>query len=163
MTGASERHTDNIVIGSGALYIDVLDADGETTGERYLGDAVAAALAVAGERVEVFSGSGPVARRIVNRVRSLTRTLSMVLHDISMDNLALFAGVAAANEVPAAKGAVTGEARTVTPGRWYALGDPAADPSGAGAVSGVSVTGPDGDPAYAEGDDYALDAARGRL
>lgn len=42
------------------------------------------------ERTQVYSGDGPVAERLIEIVRSITRSLSMALHDMSAENLALF-------------------------------------------------------------------------
>ena len=155
MSAISDRHSDNILLGSGHLFIDVLGADGARTGERYLGDAVGATLAVESERVQVFSGSGPVARQLVNKVRSLTRRLSATLHDVSMENLALFvgAGDAVGAETDAADRIDDGdaEALTVRKGRWYQLGVSAARPAG---LRAVAV----GTPTWAPGDGTLNDA-----
>lgn len=145
MSAISDRHSDNILLGSGHLFIDVLGADGARTGERYLGDAVGATLAVESERVQVFSGSGPVARQLVNKVRSLTRRLSATLHDVSMENLALFVGagdaVGAETDAAARLAGATAEALTVKRGRWYQLGVSAARPAGLRAVQDATAAG----------------------
>lgn len=145
MSAISDRHSDNILLGSGHLFIDVLGAAGARTGERYLGDAAGATLAVESERVQVFSGSGPVARQLVNKVRSLTRRLSATLHDVSMENLALFvgAGDAVGSETDAAArvGDAAAEALTVRRGRWYQLGVSAARPAGVRAVRDATAAG----------------------
>ncbi len=147
MSAISDRHSDNILLGSGHLFIDVLGAAGARTGERYLGDAAGATLAVESERVQVFSGSGPVARQLVNKVRSLTRRLSATLHDVSMENLALFvgAGDAVGSETDAAArvGDAAAEALTVRRGRWYQLGVSAARPAGVRAVRDATAAGKD--------------------
>ena len=82
-----DKRTDNIVIGAGEVYLD-LDEGGAPTGERYLGDAVGAALEITTEETTVFSGSGPVARELARIARSVTRTVMLTLHDISLENLA---------------------------------------------------------------------------
>ena len=155
MSAICDRHTDNILIGSGHLFIDVLDAAGACTGERHLGDAVGAALAVESERVQVFSGSGPVARQLVNKVRSLTRRLTMTLHDASMENLALFvgAGDAVGREADAAARLTDDAAEPLAArkGRWFQLGVSAARPAGVRAVK-------DGVPAYKSADGAVEDA-----
>ena len=122
MSVTRDKHTDNIVIGSGELYLDLLDDDDAITGERYLGDGVSASLAVTTERTQVFSGSGPVARKLVDKVRSLTRSMSIALHDISPENLALFVGAPEPDDVTDAAGAVTDEVLTVKKRRYYQLG-----------------------------------------
>ena len=188
MTAATDNHEDNILIGSGELFIDVLDSAGERTGERYLGDAVGATLSVASERVQVFSGSGPVARQIVNKVRSLTRTLAMTLHDMSLENMALFVGapdpVAEADKAVRVEGAGA-EKIGARKGRWYQLGVSDARPAGVRAVKdekagGAAATGAHNDGAdavivttaaaapaagntLARAANYAVDKDRGRI
>ena len=114
-----DRRTDNIVIGAGEVYLDLHEA-GAPTGERYLGDAVGAALEITTEETTVFSGSGPVARELARIARSVSRTVTLTLHDISLENLALFT-VGAVKHLAAA-GPVSGEPAVFRPGRWYQLG-----------------------------------------
>ncbi len=120
MTARSiDKRTDNILIGAGEVYLDIHEG-GAATGERYLGDAVGAELEVAAEETTVFSGSGPVARELTRIARSVTRTARLTLHDISLENLALFT-VGDVKRLGAA-GSVSGEAAILRPGRWYQLG-----------------------------------------
>ena len=121
-----DKRTDNIVIGAGEVYLDLHEA-GAPTGERYLGDAVGAALEITTEETTVFSGSGPVARELARIARSVTRTVTLTLHDISMENLALFT-VGAVRHLATAS-PVSGEPAVFRPGRWYQLGG-AARPAG---------------------------------
>ena len=44
MSAATDIHRNNVVIGSGELCLDLLDGDGNATGERYPGDSVGASL-----------------------------------------------------------------------------------------------------------------------
>ncbi|MDE0048215.1 MAG: hypothetical protein OXO52_00395 [Rhodospirillales bacterium] len=120
MTARSiDKRTDNILIGAGEVYLDIHEG-GAATGERYLGDAVGAELEVATEETTVFSGSGPVARELTRIARSVTRTVRLTLHDISLENLALFT-VGEVKRLDAADH-VSGEAAVLRPGRWYQLG-----------------------------------------
>ena len=114
-----DRRTDNILIGAGEVYFD-LHEEGGPTGERYLGDAVGAQLEIATEETTVFSGSGPVAVELARVARSVTRTATLTLHDMSLENLALFT-VGAMRRLDAAA-PVAGEPAIVRPGRWYQLG-----------------------------------------
>ena len=129
-----DRQTDNIVIGAGEVYIDLFDSDGNPTGERYLGDAVGATLSIATEETTVFSGTGPVARELTRVVRSISRTFNLTLHDITLDNLALFT-IAEVAALSAKAAAIMDETALVRPGRWYQLGD-ADRPAG---VSGLAT------------------------
>ena len=121
-----DKRTDNIVIGAGEVYLDLHEV-GAPTGERYLGDAVGAALEITTEETTVFSGSGPVAQELARIARSVTRTVTLTLHDISLENLALFT-VGAVRRLNAAA-AVSSEPTVFRPGRWYQLGG-AARPAG---------------------------------
>ena len=115
-----DKRTDNILIGAGEVYVDLFDAAGTPQGELYLGDAVGAALAITTEETTVFSGTGAVARELARIARSVTRTVNLTLHDINLENLALFT-VGAVERLDAAA-AVADEAAVVRPGRWYQLG-----------------------------------------
>ena len=120
MTARSiDKRTDNIVIGAGEVYLD-LHEGGAATGERYLGDAVGAALEITTEETTVFSGSGPVARELARIARSVTRTATLTLHDISLENLALFT-VGEMKRLNAAA-PVSGEPAVLRAGRWHQLG-----------------------------------------
>lgn len=123
-----DKRTDNILIGAGEVYIDLVGDNGEGTGERYLGDAVSATLEIATEETTVFSGSGPVAVELARIARSVTRTATLTLHDISLENLALFT-VGAVRQLDAAA-AVADERAVLRPGRWYQFSG-AARPAGA--------------------------------
>lgn len=83
---------DNIVIGAGRLYVAELDADENPGPERYLGDSVGASLTGGeGDRIQVFAGDGAdSSRKLVDKLLDVTRSMSLTLHDISLDNLALF-------------------------------------------------------------------------
>ena len=142
MTARSiDKRTDNILIGAGEVYLD-LHEGGVPTGERYLGDAVGAELEVATEETTVFSGSGPVARELARIARSVRRTVTLTLHDISLENLALFT----AGEIERLNAAapVTEEPAIVRPGRWHQLG-------GADRPAGVLRLAPPTDKATAIG------------
>ncbi|MDD9993225.1 MAG: hypothetical protein OXP75_15620 [Rhodospirillales bacterium] len=141
-----DKRTDNIVIGAGEVYLD-LHEGGAPTGERYLGDAVGAALEITTEETTVFSGSGPVARELARVARSVTRSVTLTLHDISLENLALFT-VGKMKRLDAAA-PVSGEPAVFRPGRWNQLGG-TARPAGvlrlatpaskAAAINAVTVT-----------------------
>ena len=169
MTRARDQHTDNILIGAGEVHFDEFDADGNKTGERYLGDAVGATLAITTEETSVFSGTGAVAQQLANIPRTVARVFNLNLHDISLKNLALF--VIGDMEEPAA---VADEVIEVAPGRGYQLGVSEDNPAGYSLVADVAVTGGTvdaqgaftaaaGNNAWASGTDYEVDAAAGRI
>lgn len=172
MTTAAARHTNNTIIGSGEVFLDLIEA-GEYTGERYLGDSIGASLTVATERTQVFTGDGPIAKRIVDQVRQVTHSFALTLQDAAAENLAMFIAGTAASHAQAAV-AVADETHKVNQGRWYQLGATAANPGGAGAVAAAGFAVSVGDtPAAAvaaaaiaaagAADHYVLDAERGRV
>lgn len=167
-SAALARHTNNIIVGSGSLFIDLLDAGGDLTGERYVGDAVAATLNVQSDVTTIYAGDSATAVVLTEFARSINRTLSMTLHDISVDNLALFvAGDVGASPAVAAV-AVVDEKITVLQDRWYQVGQAADKPQGVVAVSDAanSFTVSDasgGGNAHTAGMDYVVDHASGRI
>ncbi len=187
MSVATETYENNIVIGSGEVYLDILDEAGAGTGERYLGDSVGASLSVATERVTVASGDGPAEVDLVDKVRSIERTLTLTLHDISGENLALFVGGAVGSSPEVAATRVTGTAAyevRARRGRWYQIGASPYRPAGVGAVQdqtaedktagafdagskAVIVTTkaatPTSDNTLVRAESYTVDAARGRI
>lgn len=167
MTRASANYTDNIVIGAGEVFVDLLDSDGDTTGERYVGDSVGMTLTSTEERAQVFSGDGPTARKLVDAVTQRDFAGTLALHDQSMENLALMLqGENPADEADAAT-AVTDEEITVKKGRWYQLGVSDTKRMGYLAVDATAaktvVTNADASTTYDATDDYVLDAGRARL
>lgn len=169
MATAQSLHRDNVLIGSGRVFLDVRDADDNLTGERYLGDAVGATLNVESERATVFSGSGPAARQLVDKLRRQTRSMQATLHDMSMENLALFLAAGDPKAAADVKAAVNDEVLgPVTPGRWYQLGVSDAKPSGVLALDAApgAVTKGDKDAqatATVKGTDYEIDRDHARL
>lgn len=138
MATARETHTENIVLGAGEIFIDRYDDDGNPTGgETYLGDSIGMTLSVTTERTTIQSGDGAVARDLVDQVRSVTRTLGFTLHDSSPENWALFligeedSQTVAAAKVSAGAGA---QIAGMEVGKWYQLGQTAANPSGPGKI-----------------------------
>ncbi len=89
------NHRDNIIVGAGDLYFAPLEPGGALGAERHLGHVSQATLAIQEERVTVQSSSGPP-RTLVDAVRSVTRTITMTLNDMSLANLAAFLGSDAA-------------------------------------------------------------------
>lgn len=83
---------DNIIIGAGRLYVATLDAEDEPGPERFLGDSIGASLAGGeGDRIQIFAGDGAdSSRKLVDKLLDVTRSMSLTLHDISLENLRLF-------------------------------------------------------------------------
>ena len=136
MTRTATRHTNNVIIGAGELYLDLFNAAGAKTGERYLGDAGGARLAITTEETTVFSGTGAVAQELARVIRQITREFGLTLRDMSMENMALFV----IGDLAAGKD-VADEVIAVEAGKSYQLGVSAGNPAGYSRVSGVIVTG----------------------
>ena len=83
---------ENTVIGAGRLYVATLDADDSPGPERYLGDSTGASLTGGeGERLQVFAGDGAdSSRKLVDKLLDVSRSMSLTLRDISLENIALF-------------------------------------------------------------------------
>ena len=168
-------HTNNVVVGAGRVYIDPY-ANGAYEGERYLGDSEGCTLSVQSESLQVFSGDGPVARRLVDVTTQVTYQFATTVRDISLDNLALFAsGTLSTVDVSAGEpqGAARESLGPVTQGRWYTLGQSADRPTGVGAVHPATHATPNlqfalydaaaAGTRFTAGTAYELDAERGRV
>lgn len=182
---AAQNHADDIEIGSGELFIDLYDDEGNLTGERYVGDAVSASITSESERLQVFSGTGQVARELVNKVRSIARTMTITLHDMSPENLAIFlstkaTNVVQVNEVTGAQAFSSNDGAGLNPlvrigkinrGRWYQLGRTSDNPRGVSKIAkdGVSVKYGAADADFTSittviaADHYRVDPDRGRI
>lgn len=164
MTKAATQHSDNILIGAGELYLALHDATGTPGGERYIGDTVSMSLTNTVESTTVYSGDGAVAQKIEEVLRSREFTATIVLHDITAKNLALYIGGDVTEQSDIAV-AVLDEAQTVNPGFWYSLGNSKTNPGGVQKItaSTVVITSEDGNTTYAEDTDYKIDATVARL
>ena len=162
-----DLHESNIVVGAGEVYIDLLDADGNLTGERYVGDSIGASITIGTERSSIFSGDGAVAQELVNLTRSVTRSMALTLHDMTAANWALFI-VGETQATTLAATAVLDEELTVLRGHWYQLGQTAANPLGAWAGAALGTTDPVTDDAgtpvaIVKTDNWEFDTDTGRL
>ena len=148
MTVARQIHQSNIVAGAGEVRLALRLADGTYDGERYVGDSTGLSLAVTRNVVDVQSGDGAMPRTIEEIVTSTERTFSLTLHDVDIDNIALFFQ-ADTSEQDNTNTAVTDEKLSVYPGRWYTLGQSANNPLGWGALKDLATTTITADPAGA--------------
>ncbi len=159
MTTAREKHSNDIVVGAGEVFIDLLDAAHARTGERYIGDSTGASISVETEQTTVFSGDGPIAQKLVDFQRSISHTMTCTVHDMSPDNIALFLAGEVEDEADTAA-AVSGEKITVKQGLWYQLGvKPDTKPAGIAKVKPGTVTVA----TKTKGTDFDVDADHGRI
>jgi len=157
----------NYVLGAGRLYFDLLDANDEPTGERYVGNTPGFSITAASQTLDHYGDDAAVRELDAQALLQIDRDATITVDNIDADNLAAF--------VVGTKSTRSQTAETVTSEvqghsvdgikleHEYQLGASATDPTGARNVTAVSVTGPAGTPTYVLGTDYTLDAAAGRI
>ena len=128
-------HSPVIILGAGAWYIDRYTENGDVRGaEQYVGDTVAAELSATVERTTIFSGDGAVAAKLIDKVRSVDRTLGITPQDSTLDNAALFLIASKPAEVAERAAADLVTEFNVPPDatnrHYFQLGASAADPAG---------------------------------
>ncbi len=145
MTVARRIARNNVVVGAGEIKIARILPDGTYDGERYMGDAVGMSVNITQTLVDVQSGSGASPTVLETIVTETDRTLTLTLHDIDAENLALFFG-GVVEDVDNANAAVTDEKLSVRPARWYTLGQTPTNPLGWGALKDQVTTTITSDP-----------------
>lgn len=155
------KHVNKKVLGSGKLYLALEDANGNLTGERYLGDTPGFSVGVETTKVEDYTSDEAIAEKDVLAVTQVVRSGKVTAKDISIDNLALFA-VGEVKVVNQAATAVVDEAHNgVAGGRWYQLGRDTANPTGVRNVSAFTLK--KGGVALVENTDYEVDLVNARF
>ena len=180
MIKARNRHTNNTLIGAGECFIDELDENESSEGERYLGDTSSGVLRIETEEITVVAGDGATPRALAQVVSKIARSFEVNLQDLSPENLALFVlgddGKQADTATPVRQGDAAAVLE-VKPGHWYQLGTSDSCPPGVGSVKDddfhvyIASTGNNKYTAttfHADGrvnavGDYTLDKDAGRL
>jgi hypothetical protein len=152
----------NLVLGAGYVYFDPEDANGDLTGEIYLGDGPGFSFTMAPEKTEIDSSDTPTAETLISITNKLTRSAQIGVRNISEKNLEFFIGGDTTSVTQTAV-AVTDEAHTVLQGRYYQLGAGTTNPSGVRGIGTVSVTNAAKDTTYDVTDDYLVDTVGGRI
>ena len=129
------QHQPVIQLGAGSWYIDRYAENGGVRGaEIFVGDAVAGELSATVERTRVFSGSGAVATKLLDKVTQVDRTLGITPQDSSLDNIALFliasAPATMGEQASADLVTVFNAPANLTDRMYFQLGASAADPAG---------------------------------
>lgn len=148
-----EGSGDNLVLGRGALLLDRFDANGASTGLRFIGNVSDLRLSTSDELREKYSSvsrGSPLLKRTIAR-----RTIEFVAvcDEFALDNLALIAmaeKVTANQTIGAAQQVAMND---VLQGRWYDVGRRNLTTP---VIRGVADT-----PVYTAGTDYLLDAENG--
>lgn len=157
----------NYTLGAGKLYFDRFDADGNKTGEFYIGNTPSLTGSSDETREEHFSSDERSRDKDASVVTQANDTVAFTTDDIQPENLAmLWKGTAEMLAVSLAEDEV--ETLTVIRGRWYQLGESPTSPTGARLVTITSVTDdatptPAAIPGGAGGANYEVDLELGRI
>ena len=155
--------TNHYVIPRGRVFFDRFDDAGHPTGERYLGNCPGFTVEIKSEKAEHYSSESGLRQKDMSIVTQVDRTGTLTVDNLSLDNLALFIAGDLATLAQAAESEVS-EELDVIQGRYYQLGVTAQSPVGARDIAGLVVTGTDSSATpYVEDEDYAVDAALGRV
>lgn len=157
----------NYTLGAGKLYFDRMDADGNYTGEYYIGNTTSLTGSTDETREEHYSSDEKERAKDASVVTQSDQTVGFTTDDIQPENLAmLWKGTAETLAVAADAGVE--ETIKVMRGRWYQLGQSALKPTGARNVTITTVTDdtpttPVAIPGGAGGANYSVDLELGRI
>jgi len=157
--------TKNTVLGSGYLYFDKLDANGNYTGERYIAETGNFSSTVNAESLEAWSQDGAIAEKKLDQPTRVTRDCAFNAESIDDALLELFF-IATKSTQSTSAGSKTAQpinaGNGVKQGRWYQLGVSAEQPAGVRGIENVAIK--DAVPTtYTIDTDYKLDATGGRI
>ena len=158
--------TEAYTLGRGEVHFSRFKS-GTQVGEgyRYLGNSPEWSLTLETETLDHYNSDRGIREKDKSITLEVSRTGSLVLDEITMDNLAFFLFSAAGEQtVTDAGSTVTGYAiADAIPGRSYKLGETASDPNGDFMISSSGFAVKKGATTFTAGTDYVLDAARGVL
>jgi hypothetical protein len=151
----------NYTIGRGQLFFDKFDEDGNTTGQRYIGNTPEINLTSESESLEHYDSDSGIKTKDKSVLLSLNRTGSFITDHISPENLALF--FLGSAEVVSVAGAVDVdyEIADIITGMRYQIGQSSVLPAGVRNVSAVTVA--KGVTPLVLGTDFTLDADTGGI
>lgn len=157
----------NYTLGAGKLYFDRFDADGNSTGEYYIGNTTSLTGSTDETREEHYSSDEKERAKDASVVTQSDQSIGFTTDDIQPENLALlWKGTSEMLAVVADEDVVN--ELVVNRGRWYQLGTSALKPTGARKVTITSVTDdttptPVAVPGGAGGANYDVDLELGRI
>lgn len=150
------------LIPRGRPSFDPEDANGNLTGEIPFGNSPSLSLSISTEKAEHFSAETGLKEKDGSWLIQITRTGKLECDNFSPANAARWlAGTSVVKTQLATP--VTGELRTVIPGRFYQLGSTPANPVGVRNVTGITVKDAAGTTPYVAGIDYNVDTETGRV
>ncbi len=126
------------LIPGGKIFFDLFDANNNKTGERYLGLTPGFTISIASEKLESYSAEDGLQELDDETLIKITRTGTLTVRQISMENLGMFLA-GQASIAAQASASVTNEAASVLPDRYYQLGAVTANPSGVREVTSVTA------------------------
>jgi hypothetical protein len=130
------------LIPGGRIYFDLFNAASAKTGERYLGLTPGFTLSIKSDVVQSFSSEDGIRQLDDETLVTIARTGKLTVRQISMENLGMFVAGQSATATQTS-GAVTGEAASVLPDRFYQLGGTTANPSGVRNVTLITAAAAD--------------------
>ncbi len=146
----------------GRISMDILDPSESLTGEEEMGNCPSCTISIEQDKAEEFSAETAASELIGTLVGKIKRTAKISCNNMSMDTYRRF--LAATSEVVTQSATpVTGEVRTVSPGKTYQLGQTVENPIGVRNVSAVTVKSADGTNTHIAGTDYNIDPETGRV
>ena len=147
----------------GRVYFDPFDANGNLTGEEPFGNCPGVTLNIASTKADHYSSESGLRVKDASVVVEVNRGGTLQVDNISVSNLGRFLA-ATHEEVSQTDDPVAGAEYVVRVGRQYQLGQTPTNPGGHRDISTVVITTDDVSPVtLVLGDDYELDAARGRM
>ncbi|MDQ7990179.1 MAG: hypothetical protein REI09_11155 [Candidatus Dactylopiibacterium sp.] len=145
----------------GRVFFDPFDAAGLRTGESPFGNCPSFSISIESTKTDHYSSETGLRQKDGSVVVEVNRTAQITCDNVSAENLARYLA-GSIEEVSQAATAVTDEAHTVLPGRFYQLGQTETNPAGARSVSALSVKD-SSDQLLTLGTDYAVDLELARL
>lgn len=150
------------LIPRGRVYFDPYDANEQLTGEIPLGNCPGCNLSISTEKKDHFSSETGLKQKDASWLLQVDRNGKLSCDNFSPSNAALWLAGTVEKKTQAAT-PVTGELRTVIPGRQYQLGATPANPLGVRNVTGITVKSEDDATTYVAGTDYNIDQETGRV
>lgn len=151
----------NYTLGRGKLFVDLFDADGNSTGEFYIGNTTSLTVTGDEETLDHFDSDEGIREKDDYATLSVDTAIAFTTDDIQPENLAMFVKGEVVDLTTAADEDLT-EDITVRLGRFYQLGSSATNPSGLRQLANVVLTDAADAVIAAEGN-YTVDLALGRV
>lgn len=154
--------TNEYVIPRGRAYFDPYDANDQLTGEIPFGNTPGISLSISETRAAHYSSESGKSEKDKDEPVRVDRTGKLNCDNFSTANAALWLS-ADVETITQTATPVTGELRSVIPGREYQLGATAAKPLGIRNVSAITVKSDDDVTTYVAGTDYNVNLETGRV